>query len=324
MILAADIGGTKVAAALYESTSNGVRRCAETSIASGEHTSLESALSEFLAAHRGGAITAACFSVAGPVIDGEAKITNLPWVLRESSLATALDIGRVVLLNDVEATGLGVLCLPPEQLGVLNPGQLRQGTAAVLAVGTGLGEGFLYWDGQRHHPVASEGGHCDFAPRTDVEIELLQHLRRQYRHVSYERVLSGPGIGNIYAFLRRRSGVPEPEWLAADLARDDAGAVVGTQALKGADTVCVAAMELFCAVLGAEAGNLALKAMTIGGVFLAGGIPPKILPLLRRDPFMQAFTDKGRFADVLRGIRVSVALDPRTALLGAAQHAATL
>ena len=185
------------------------------------------------------------------------------------------------------------------------------------AAGTGLGEGILYWDGKQHHPIATEGGHVDLAPRTDQEIELLCYLRQKFAgRVSYERVLSGPGIHAVYSFLRDSGHVAEPSWLVEKLRSGDPSETISQLAVAGEDPLCVAALDLFCTIYGAEAGNLALKCMAVGGVFVGGGIAPKILPLLEKENFMQGFTDKGRFADLLGSIRVSVAFEPACSLGG--------
>jgi len=201
----------------------------------------------------------------------------------------------------------------------------RKGNIAVIAAGTGLGEAMLYWDQAQYHPAASEGGHADFAPRTDQEMELLRYLRTKFHgHVSYERVLSGPGFYNLYGFLRDTQGTPEPSWLTEELKSGDPSAVISTAGLQGRDRTCVQTLELFAEIYGAEAGNLALKCLAVGGVFVTGGIGPKILRVLQNGSFLRAFTDKGRFTDLMRSLRVSVVLNPRTPLLGAAHYALRL
>jgi glucokinase len=323
LILAGDVGGTKTILALFEPTSSGVRQVRDAVFHSGAGRSFDDMVTEFLGPESG-ALHAACFGVAGPVIGGRAQITNLPWLLDEAALAALTKAPRVKLLNDLEATAYGVLFLRDEDRGVLNAGTTpeRKSNIAVIAAGTGLGEALLYTDGTHFHPVASEGGHADFAPRTDEEIELLRYLRGRFRgHVSYERVLSGPGIYNIYCFLRDAHGAPEPAWLAENLASGDRSATIAESGVAGSDPLCVKTLELFSVVYGAEAGNLALKCLALGGVFVAGGIAPKILPVLRNGSFMRGFTDKGRFAPLVERLPVSVSLNPRTALLGAAHFA---
>ena len=255
------------------------------------------------------------------------RTTNLPWELFEDELRTVVGGAPVKLLNDLEATAYGTLFLPDDERAVLQAGAAgeRRGNVAVIAAGTGLGEAILYWDGSRHHPIATEGGHGDFAPRCEREIELFRHLRREVGdHVSYERVVSGPGLASIYRFARETSGEPEPAWLAERIRADDPSAVVAEAALAEQDGVCVEALELFVSLYGAEAGNMALRCLAFGGVVLCGGIAPKLLPALERGAFIRAFLDKGRFRPLLSEIEVSVALNPRTPLLGCAHYALRL
>jgi glucokinase len=258
------------------------------------------------------------------VIEGKSKATNLPWELDERRLATTLRIPQVKLLNDLEAAAYGMLHLDPTDLCVLQSGPPRKGNIAVIAAGTGLGEAILYWDGARYHPIATEGGHTDFGPRSDREVELLRYLQRECGHVSYERVLSGPGLFNIYRFLRDSGVAPEPEWLQKRIAEGDPGVVISEIGLVGGDPLCTQALDLFCALYGAEAGNLALKAFAVGGVYIGGGIAPKILPKLQDGTFTSAFADKGRFGELLQSIEVKVALNLRTPLIGAAHYALML
>ena len=327
MILAGDIGGTNVRLALFELQDESVHSVAEQRWLSRELTAFGDSVGGFLGAQRAPILEAACFGVAGAVIDGRGHATNLPWVLEESSLSTLLGGIPVKLLNDVEATAFGMLHLPSTDLTALHPPTVRSrpGNIAVVAVGTGLGEGILYWDGKAYHPLPSEGGHSDFAPRTDREIELLRYMgRRLNGHVSYERVLSGPGLSNLYAFLRDSGFAPESAALRAQLQGSDPNALIARLGLEGTEPLCVAALELFCAILGAEAGNLALTAFALGGVYIAGGIPPKILPALQRETFWDAFIDKGRFKDLLRQLPVWVNLNQGAPLLGAAHYARRL
>ncbi|MCW5773333.1 MAG: glucokinase [Rhodospirillaceae bacterium] len=326
MILAGDIGGTKTVLGLFEEGGAGLRLERETEYPSAAYASLEAMIAEFLKEPARVPLHRACFGIAGPVVGGRAKLTNLPWVVETRGLAEALQTARIALLNDLQATALGAIHLEPSALHVLNPGKPRSepATIAVIAAGTGLGEGFLFWDGTRHRPGASEGGHVDFAPRNAAEGELLDFLRARFGgHVSYERVLSGPGLVHLYEFERRRSGAPEPDWLAPRLANGGAAAVAEV-ALAGQDPACVSALQRFAAIYGSEAGNLALKVFALGGVFVAGGIAPKILPALGDGAFMQAFTAKGRFAPLLGDIPVRVVLNPRAALIGAAHFARDL
>jgi glucokinase len=323
MILAGDIGGTKTLLALFEETDGGLRTLRSATFASREYESLEKILAAFLAT-RSGFAHIACFAAAGPVIDGRCQTTELGWMLDEGALCSTLGGVPVKLLNDVQAAGFGVPYLQPDELGILNPGERRQrrGNIAVIAAGTGLGEAILHWDGVRYHPVASEGGHADFAPRTDQEIELLRYLRIKYDdHVSYERLLSGPGIQNIYAFLRDTGYAHESPVVSQRLASGDLSATIAQFGLVGSDALCVATLDLFSSIYGAEAGNLALKCLAFGGVFLAGGIAPKLLPALKKGAFLRAFVEKGRFAELMRAIEVSVVLSQQLTLVGAANFA---
>ncbi|RMH07650.1 MAG: glucokinase [Nitrospirae bacterium] len=267
-------------------------------------------------------IDAACFGVAGPVVDNRCRATNLPWTIDGTTLAAMLDTPHVRIVNDVEAMALGVLVLQPEEIENLNPHApgAPQGTKALLAPGTGLGEAILFWDGHRYHSLPSEGGHASFAPTSDIEIELLRYLRATYLHVSFERVLSGEGLHAIYQFLRDTKK-NEPTWFAEKLSTGDPGTLITEAALNGKPEICVQVMELFVSILGNEAGNLALKALARGGVYLGGGIAPRIISKLRDDRFLQAFVGKGRYKRLLTSIPVYVILNDKAALLGAASLA---
>jgi len=325
MILAADVGGTKTALGLFDDHGGGLTAVRERVLSSREFPAFESLVKAFLADGPSTVLTTACFGVAGPVVQGRAVTTNLPWELDEQRLAAAIRVKRVKLLNDLEAMAHGALAVPSSSLLTLQPGQPREGNLAVVAAGTGLGEAMLVWDGARYVVMASEGGHVDFAPRTDVEIALLRFLHLRFGRVSYERVLSGPGLHNIYMFLRETGGAPEPAWLTERFAHGDPAAVISEAALEGADPTCVGALDLFVSIYGAEAGNLALKALAVGGVFLGGGIAPKLATRLTADDtFLRAFRDKGRLAKLMTVIPVKVILDPRVGLLGAARVAHAL
>jgi glucokinase len=319
MILAGDIGGTKTFLA-YCDDRGAIQR--DEAFTAAKFDSLESIIDAFLTP--GESVAAACFGVAGPVADGVAKITNLPWVISEAALAKKLH-ARVSLLNDLQVTALGSLVLPPGSFSVLQAGELvERGTVAVIAPGTGLGESVLVHDGDRYRALPSEGGHADFAPGSDEEIELLRYLRGKYgEHVSYERVLSGNGIGDLYGFSRARLGTPEPDWLTLELTTHDHNAVIANAALANRDDACVHALEMFVQILGAEAGNLALRGLCTGGVVIGGGIPPRILPALQTGSLIERFNAKGRFSTWTHALSVRVALEPRAALFGAASYAAT-
>jgi glucokinase len=327
MILAGDIGGTKTVIAHYsEESASSLRQMRVATFKSRDHQSLEHILAAYLKESPRLSVRAGCFGVAGPVFDGKCHTTNLPWELDEPVLAQAIGAERVKLLNDLEAAGYGMLHLSAAEMCVLNLGRSpgRKGHAAVIAAGTGLGESILCWDGQRYHPMASEGGHVDFAPRTDQEVELLRYLRAKVGgRVSIERVLSGPGFYDLYCFLRDSGHAAEPPSLAQRLRGVDPDPIITQLGLAGEDPLCVATLELFSTLYGVEAGNLALKCLPTR-VFVGGGIAPKILPVLQKGSFMRGFTDKGRFADFMKGIEVSVALNPAAPLVGAAHYALTM
>lgn len=319
MILAGDIGGTKTNLALFEDDPRTPLHLA--TYPSADYESLAAIVREFLA-ERPGTVDAACFGVAGPVRDGKVPKVNLAWSVDAQELAQELGFSRVGLLNDLEANAWGISTLGPDDFAVLNEGAPdARGNQAVIAAGTGLGEAGLYWDGTRHHVFASEGGHADFAPRTELQAELWRYLAASLRHVSYERVCSGMGIVNIYNFLTSRRTEPEPDWLREELATSDPAAAISRAALEKRDPVCVEALDLFVEIYGAEAGNLALKLMALGGVFVGGGIGPKILPKLADGVFMREFVGKGRLTQLLAQIPVRVILNDKAALYGAAAFA---
>ncbi len=324
MILAGDVGGTKTALALFEPGAGDLAPAHEDTLPSREFKTVEDAIRRFLSAAGSPRIAAACFGVAGPVVDGRCTTTNLPWELDEAVLAREIPAAHVKLLNDLEATGHGVLRIAPSKLLTLQPGEPRAGHKVVVAAGTGLGEAVVIWDGARYLVIGSEGGHTDFAPRTDLETDLLRYLRREFGHVSYERVLSGPGLFNIYRFLRETGYAPEPEWLAQRLRGGDPSPVISEVGLANGHPLCTTALDLFIAVYGAEAANLALKVVAHGGVYIGGGIAPKISARLANGRFITAFREKGRFSDLLETIPVHLVMEPRAALLGAAHVAKTL
>ena len=322
MILAGDIGGTNTRLALFEVGRDGLRATVEATLPSRQQPSLQATARAFLASHKT-PVQHACFGVAGPVVRGRSEATNLPWVVDAREAATALSLGEVWLINDLEATAYGIAALPPADFVVLNPGApAATGNAAVIAAGTGLGEAGLYWDGVRHRPFACEGGHATFAPTDETQVQLLQYLLKRYAHISWERVLSGPGLYTIYQFLRDTGAGEEPGWLREGLREGDPAAVISRAALEGRSPVCARALDLFVALYGAEAGNLALKVMATGGVFLAGGIAPKILPKLQAPTFREAFVAKGRMQSLLEAIPIRVIVNDKTALIGAARYAA--
>jgi glucokinase len=322
MILAGDIGGTNTRLALIDATGAELRILAEETFPSRERTSLEAAIAEFLSLHSC-ALTKASFGIAGPVRNGRCEATNLPWVVDAKNVAKRFHLKRVGLMNDLEANAYGVAVLQSKDFVILNKGARNaKGNMAIISAGTGLGEAGMYWDGERHRPFASEGGHADFAPRNHLEMELLNYCMNRYRRVSYERLVSGPGLVNIYHCLRNTGKGEEPGWLTDELRHGDQPRIISQHALEGKSPLCLQALELFVSLYGAEAGNLALKVMATGGVCLGGGIAPKIIRKLKEPEFMNAFTAKGRMRPLLQDIPVRVIMNPKTALLGAARHAA--
>ena len=324
LFLAGDIGGTKTALAIF-STETGPRRpLARATFPSADYASLEAIVQAFMAG-QAAKIAWASIDVAGPVIEGRVQVTNLPWVVDAHSLSQVLG-APVHLLNDLESIALAIPFLEPADLETLNAGEPEpHKPLAVVAPGTGLGEAFLLWDGMRYRPHASEGGHTDFGPTNPAQLELLSYLLPRFGHVSYERVCAGIGLPNIYAYLKDSGRLAEPDWLREQLAsaRDQTPIIVQA-ALGGAAPICVETLELFISILGSEAGNLAIKVLSTGGVYLGGGIPPRILPRLKGPAFMQAFIHKGRFSDLLARMPVHVILHPEAALFGAACYGLTL
>ena len=325
LVFAGDIGGTKTNLALYSVHGEKLRSESMQTFASKGYSGLVPVLQDFLGSAQP-KIDAACFGIAGPVVDGKVKTPNIPWMVDSSELRRALKLDSVSLLNDLEAGAHGIFTLNNDEFSTLNEGTMRQsGNKALIAAGTGLGEAIMHDDGRHFHPLASEGGHADFAPRNELEIELLRYLLGRFGHVSYERVLSGPGLFNIYKFFKENRGLGEPQWLTERFAGgDDASAVVSKTALAGEAEICVKSLELFVSLYGGEAGNLALRAKSLRGLYIGGGIAPKILAKLKDGAFMRAFVDKGRYTDLLAAIPVQVVLNDQAALRGAAYYAAFL
>lgn len=320
-ILAGDVGGTKTLLAVYVLASSGrLTLVREGHFASQEYDRLETIVRGFL--REGNERIESCaLGIPGPVLDGEVQVTNLPWKVTISSLAQATGCFRVRLMNDLETTGYGSLFLPADDMTTLNPGQSRHGNRAIIAAGTGLGQAFLFWDGERYWPAATEGGHADFAPRTEQEIALLAFLHKRYGRISYERIVSGPGLVNILDFLREDQHRQVTPVVEEQLRKEDPAAVIGENGVSGQCSTCTEAVELFLSVYGAQAGNLALTVMALGGVYIGGGIITKMLPRLSTSQFMPAFLDKGRHASLMAEMPVNVILNPKTSQLGAA-HAA--
>lgn len=323
MILAGDVGGTKVHLALYSFERGQLAHVRDERFPAHEFNGLEEIVRRFLVECGNPEITAACFGVPGPVKGGRLRLTNLPWVLDSRELSTNLRIAHLFLINDLEANGYGVPELTPDQIFTLNDGDpAAVGNRALVSAGTGLGEGVLVWDGKTHIPMPSEGGHCDFAPRTPLDFELLTWLIKKLGgRVSYERVISGQGLTNIYTFLREAKGMEEPAWLRQRMETEDPNAVIGEVGEQGSSELCTKTLEIFAAAYGSEAGNMVLKVLATGGMYLGGGIAPKILKTMRSGIFMKAFTDKGRLSDLLVHTPVHIILESRAALMGAAAYA---
>jgi glucokinase len=320
MILAGDVGGTKTNIAFFEGATPRQIVVQQTFV-SHEHGGLDEIVKQFVSQHRL-RVQHAAFGVAGPVRNGRCTATNLPWVVDAAILSSELDLASVWVINDLEATAYGVAALEPADFVTLNAGAAGAGgNAAIIAAGTGLGEAGLYWDGRTHHPFATEGGHTNFAPADELERELLHWLAAQYEHVSWERLVSGMGLVNIYHFLRDTHRAEEPASLAEQMRAGDPAAVISRNAHSGNSPLCRQTLDLFVALYGSEAGNLALKIMATGGLYVGGGIAPKNLDELKRGTFMKRFVAKGRLQPLLEAMPVRVILNEETALIGAARCA---
>ena len=322
MILAGDIGGTNARLAYFQPQNGRFQLVSERVFPSREHRGLGEIVTRFLD-ETGTRPEAACFGIAGPVRNGRVETSNLPWVIEQSVLANQIHLATTLLINDLEASAWGIGALGTEDLVTLNPGAGSvAGNQAVIAPGTGLGQAGLFWDGNRHHVFACEGGHTDFAPQGELQIELLRFLTKRLGHVSYERILSGPGLVNVYEFLCASGCGKESADLAAAMKSGDPAAAISRAALSGNDSLASKALDMWIAVYGAEASNLALKIMSMGGLFLAGGISPKILPRLETSVFMEAFLNKGRMRPLVEAMSVHVVTNEKAGLLGAARCAA--
>jgi len=327
MILAGDVGGTKVHLALYNFAGGRLSQVRDHKFPANEFATLDDVVKAFLAqaSESNEQIAAACFGCPGPVRDGRLKLTNLPWTLDARLLQKSVGIDHIFLINDLEANGYGIPELAPESIFTLQAGDPSSvGHRGLVSAGTGLGEALLIWDPktQRHTPLPSEGGHCDYAARNDREIALLNYLRRTLKgRVSFERVVSGIGIKNVYAFLRDDQKMEEPAWLRDRMAVEDPNAVIGQCAEDGSSAICFETLRMFAGAYGAEVGNVALKVLAMGGMYLGGGIAPKILKTMEDGEFMQAFMDKGRLSPLLESVPVRIILDDTCALLGAAAYA---
>jgi glucokinase len=328
MILAGDVGGTKIDLALCKFENGQLLTVHDHKFHAKDFPGLVQVVEAFLKECKQTLgqpvnVLAACFGVPGPVRHGRLKLTNLPWVLDASQLRVDLKIEHVFLINDLEANGYGIAELTPDQILVLSKGDpAAEGNRGLIAAGTGLGEAILVWNGHTYLPMASEGGHSDFAARNEEEIGLLRYLQKTLGgRVSSERVISGIGLANVYAYCRDVKGMEEPPWLKDRMRKEDPNAVIGELGESGASELCVEALNIFVSAYGAEAGNLALKILAVGGMYVGGGIAPKLLKKMQDGTFMKAFTDKGRLSDLLVQTPVRLILESRAALMGAAAYA---
>lgn len=320
-ILAGDIGGTNSRFGLFEARAGTLELVWQRTWPSRGAPGLVE-LARAAQGEIGRALDAASFGVAGPIVDGRVQATNLPWIVDARELGAALELRDVGLINDLEAHAWSIDALPPNELEVIQAGAPRaRGNRALIAAGTGLGEAGLFFDGRAHLPFACEGGHATFAPTNELEVELWRHLAARFGHVSFERIVSGPGLSNIYEFLRDTQRYAEPEWLAREREAGSASAAISKAALERTSELASAALDMFARIYGAEAGNLALKTMATGGLYVGGGIAPKIAARLAGPIFRDAFVSKGRLRPLLEAIPVRLIRYEHAALLGAARHA---
>ena len=321
MILAGDIGGTRTRLAAFETEGNRLQRVVDKTYMSQQQDGLATVLADFVRTE-GIPVHSACLGVAGPVRGGRSKISNLPWTIDSLEVAKQLKLNSVGLLNDLEAYAYGIDALESKDFVSLSEGsEDAEGNRAVISARTGLGMAGLYWDGFRHHPFACEGGHADFAPRNNLEMELLGYLQKKYGHISCERILSGPGIKNIYDFLRDTGKSEEPDWLRKQIdAAADPPALISQLASEGKAPICDQALTIFVSVFGAETGNSALRFMSTGGIFVGGSIAAKIVPKMKDPVFMQSFLDKGRMETLLKDMPVKIVVNDDCGIIGAARY----
>ena len=321
MILAGEIGATRTRLAAFETEGNRLQRVVEKNYVSQQHDGLSGILADFIKTE-GIPVHSACLGVAGPVRAGRSKISNLPWVIDAREVATQLRLNSVGLLNDLEAYAYGIDGLESKDFITLSEGaEEAEGNRAVISAKTGLGMAGLYWDGFRHHPFACEGGHADFAPRNDLQIELLAYLQKKYGRISCERILSGPGIKNIYDFLRDTHKAEEQEWLRTELSgAPDPPALISKVALEGKAAICDQTLSIFVSVFGAQAGNCALNFMSTGGIFIGGVIAAKIVPKMKGTLFLESFLDKGRMETILKDMPVKIVVNDDSGMIGAARY----
>jgi glucokinase len=321
MILAGEIGATGTRLAAFEKEGSRLQLVVEKTYPSQEHSSLSEIIAAFVKAE-GIAVHSACFGVAGPVRRGRSKISNLPWVIDSRDLARQLKLDSVGMINDLEAYAYGIDALDSKDFVTLNEGsEDAEGNRAVISARTGLGVAGMYWDGFRHHPFACEGGHSDFAPRNALEMELLAYLQKKYGRISYERLLSGPGIKNIYDFLRDAHKAEEPPWLKDQIAAaKDAPALISHLAQEGKAAICDQTLSIFVSIYGAETGNCALNFLSTGGIFIGGSVAAKNVSKMKDPIFMESFLDKGRMVELLKEIPVTIVLNDDSGIIGAARY----
>lgn len=320
MLLAGDVGGTKVRLALFQPSKKLICK-REVKYESRNYTDLSSLIKVFMSSGPHVEITSVCVGVAGPVINGRSQETNIPWIIDAEALKQELKITKVFVINDLEANAWGLKLLEKQEFASLNLGVKTQGNQALISAGTGLGEAGLFWDGVSHHPFACEGGHADYAATNEEEIELFLYLKRQYDHVSYERILCGSGLYQLYRFLVDTKKEKKEEDVETIKIGTEPQRIITQKALDGSSKACMRAVELFISILGAEAGNLALKFFSIDGLFIGGGIAPLLVSFFTEKTFLHSFRSKGRFKEFLDRIPVNIVLNDRTALLGAARYA---
>ncbi|MCB1084501.1 MAG: glucokinase [Chlamydiia bacterium] len=319
--LAGDIGGTKTHLALYKEEKGKMVKLKDQKFPSKNYPDLRTILKEFLGEAES-EVEKGCFGIAGPVKKGKSQATNLPWLVDSRQLEKEIHMEKVALINDLEANAYGLNLLTKDQLYSINPGDPNaEGNQAMISAGTGLGEAGIYFDGKRHFPFACEGGHADFAPRNEVEDSLLRYLRKKFGHVSYERILSGPGIYNLYQFIIDSGIEKENEAVYQEITNGTPPVLISEKGLNGSSKACKKTLEIFASIYGSEAGNIALKMLALGGVYLGGGIAPKILPFLKEGEFLNSFKRKGRFSSLLEAVPITVVLNDNTALLGAIYYA---
>jgi glucokinase len=323
ILLAGDIGGTKTRLGIFGITKNSFHLLSEKTFLNKNYSQLENILQVFMRGKK--KVSSACFGVAGPVTGETIKTTNLPWVIKTKSLQNILDLTKLEIINDLVANAHGISVLKKKDFIILNTGKPFNGNRALISAGTGLGEAILFWTGNEYIPSPSEGGHSDFGPRNLLEVELLRYLIDRFGHVSYEHLLSGTGIINIYKFFRdQKMSATEPEWLSNKINQEDPAMVISENARMKKNRLCVMTMDMFASIYGAAAGNLALQVMAVGGVYVGGGIAPNIIWKLKDGTFMDAFKNKGRLSNIVAQFPVKVIMNDRAALLGAAHHAVSL